>query len=157
MGSPRYPATSANLASATTTSTLRIRKPATTSAASAKSAWTTPTETLARGVSRGFSATPLRPKTVKVSNIKKNLHDLYPHICWSTSTRIMVCKFASQTTEGLRDAVKSAGQVRAIRDRLSGLFTNSILFCWLFKIEDRCKQVRFQQTHNYNQGLRQLF
>ena len=36
----------------------------------------------------------------------------------------------------------------------SGLVTISILFCWLFKIEDRCKKVRFQQAHN--QGLRQL-
>ena len=36
----------------------------------------------------------------------------------------------------------------------AGLVTNSILFCWLFKIRDCCKQVRFQQTHN--QGLRQL-
>ena len=36
----------------------------------------------------------------------------------------------------------------------AGLVTNSILFCWLFKIRDRCKKVRFQQTHN--QGLRQL-
>ena len=35
-----------------------------------------------------------------------------------------------------------------------GLVTNSILFCWLFEIKDRCKKVRFQQTHN--QGLRQL-
>ena len=35
-----------------------------------------------------------------------------------------------------------------------GLVTNSILFCWLFRIKDRCKKVRFQQTHN--QGLRQL-
>ena len=35
-----------------------------------------------------------------------------------------------------------------------GLVTNSILFYWLFKIKDRCKKVRFQQTHN--QGLRQL-
>ena len=33
--------------------------------------------------------------------------------------------------------------------------TNSIIFCWLFTIKDRCKKVRFQQT--YNQGLRQLF
>jgi len=36
----------------------------------------------------------------------------------------------------------------------SGLVTNSILFCWLFKIKDRRKKVRFQQMHN--QGLRQL-
>ena len=36
----------------------------------------------------------------------------------------------------------------------AGLVTNSILFCWLFKIKDRCKKVRFLQTHN--QGLRQL-
>ena len=35
-----------------------------------------------------------------------------------------------------------------------GLVINSILFCWLFKIKDRCKKVRFQQTHN--QGLCQL-
>ena len=34
----------------------------------------------------------------------------------------------------------------------SGLVTNSILFCWLFKIKDQCKKVRFLQTHN--QGLR---
>ena len=36
----------------------------------------------------------------------------------------------------------------------AGPVTNSILFCWLFKIKDRRKKVRFQQTHN--QGLRQL-
>ena len=36
-----------------------------------------------------------------------------------------------------------------------GKVTYSTLFCWLFTIKDRCKQVRFQQTHN--QGLRQLF
>ena len=36
----------------------------------------------------------------------------------------------------------------------AGLVTNSILFCWLFKIKNWCKKVRFQQTHN--QGLRQL-
>ena len=35
-----------------------------------------------------------------------------------------------------------------------GLVTNAILLCWLFTIKDRCKKVRFQQTHN--QGLRQL-
>ena len=35
-----------------------------------------------------------------------------------------------------------------------GLVTNSILFGWLFKTKDRCKKVRFLQTHN--QGLRQL-
>ena len=35
-----------------------------------------------------------------------------------------------------------------------GLVTNSILFCSIFKIKDRCKKVRFLQTHN--QGLRQL-
>ena len=35
-----------------------------------------------------------------------------------------------------------------------GLVTNSILVCWLFKIMDRCKKVRFLQTQN--QGLRQL-
>ena len=29
-----------------------------------------------------------------------------------------------------------------------GLVTNSILFCWLFTIKNRCKKVRFQQTHN---------
>ena len=34
------------------------------------------------------------------------------------------------------------------------LVTNSILFCCLFSIEERCKKVRFLQTHN--QGLRQL-
>ena len=34
----------------------------------------------------------------------------------------------------------------------SGHYLNSILL--LFKIKDRCKKVRFQQTHN--QGLRQL-
>ena len=36
----------------------------------------------------------------------------------------------------------------------SGLVTNSIRFCWLFTIKDRCKKVLFQQTHN--QGLHQL-
>ena len=36
----------------------------------------------------------------------------------------------------------------------SGLVTNSIVFCWLFKIKDWCTKVHFQQTHN--QGLRQL-
>ena len=36
----------------------------------------------------------------------------------------------------------------------AGLVTNSILFCRLFNIKDRCKKVRFQQTHS--QGLRQL-
>ena len=36
----------------------------------------------------------------------------------------------------------------------AGLVTNSILFCWLFKIKNRCKKVCSQQTHN--QGLRQL-
>ena len=35
------------------------------------------------------------------------------------------------------------------------LVTNSIKLCWLFTIMDRCKKVRFQQTHNW--GLRQLF
>ena len=35
----------------------------------------------------------------------------------------------------------------------AGLVTNSILFCCLFKIKERCKIVRFQQKHN--QGLRQ--
>ena len=35
-----------------------------------------------------------------------------------------------------------------------GLVTNSILFCWNFKIKDRCKKVPLQQTHN--RGLRQL-
>ena len=35
-----------------------------------------------------------------------------------------------------------------------GLLTNSIIFCWLFAIKDRCKIVCFRQTHN--QGLRQL-
>ena len=34
------------------------------------------------------------------------------------------------------------------------LVTNSIIFCWLFSIKDRCIKVRFQQTHN--QSLRQL-
>ena len=37
---------------------------------------------------------------------------------------------------------------------LPGLVTNSIIYCRLFKIKDRCKQVRFQHTNN--QGLRQL-
>ena len=37
--------------------------------------------------------------------------------------------------------------------RISGLVTNSIIFCWLFTIKDRCKNVRFQQMHN--QGLHQ--
>ena len=37
---------------------------------------------------------------------------------------------------------------------VAGLVTNSILFCWLFTIKDRCKKGSFQQTHN--QGLRQL-
>ena len=32
-----------------------------------------------------------------------------------------------------------------------GLVNNSILFGGFFKIKDRCKKVRFQQTHN--QGL----
>ena len=32
--------------------------------------------------------------------------------------------------------------------------TNSILFCWLFKVKDWCKKVHCQQTHI--QGLRQL-
>ena len=32
--------------------------------------------------------------------------------------------------------------------QIPGLVTNSILFCWLFTIKDRCKKVRFQQTHN---------
>ena len=36
----------------------------------------------------------------------------------------------------------------------SGLVTNSIIFCRLFTIKDRCKKVRFLQTQN--QGLRQL-
>ena len=36
----------------------------------------------------------------------------------------------------------------------SGLVPNSIIFCCLFTIKDRCKTVRFQQTHN--QGFRQL-
>ena len=36
----------------------------------------------------------------------------------------------------------------------SGLVTNSILFCWLFKIKDWCKKVRFLQTHI--EGLHQL-
>ena len=36
----------------------------------------------------------------------------------------------------------------------TGLVTNSILFCRLFTIKDRCKQMHFQQTHN--QGLRQM-
>ena len=35
-----------------------------------------------------------------------------------------------------------------------GLANNSILFCLLFTIKDRCKKVHFQPTHN--QGLRQL-
>ena len=34
------------------------------------------------------------------------------------------------------------------------LVTNSIHFCWLFKIKVPCKKVRFQQPHN--QGLRHL-
>ena len=38
--------------------------------------------------------------------------------------------------------------------RPPGLVTNSILFCCLFKIKDRCTKVRFQQMHN--QGLRKL-
>ena len=38
---------------------------------------------------------------------------------------------------------------------LSGLVTNSILFCWLFKFKDQCKKVRFQRMHV--QGLHQLF
>ena len=33
--------------------------------------------------------------------------------------------------------------------------TKSILFCWLFTIKDRCKELLFQQTHNH--GFRQLF
>ena len=36
----------------------------------------------------------------------------------------------------------------------SGLVTISILFCWVFEIKDRCKKVRFQQTHS--KGLDQL-
>ena len=36
----------------------------------------------------------------------------------------------------------------------AGLVTNSILFCSLLTIKDRCKKVRFQQTEN--RGLRQL-
>ena len=35
-----------------------------------------------------------------------------------------------------------------------GHVANSVLFCWLFTIKDRCKKVRFQQTHN--QGLHRL-
>ena len=35
-----------------------------------------------------------------------------------------------------------------------GLFTNSIVLCWLLTIKDRCKKLRFQQTHN--QGLHKL-
>ena len=38
--------------------------------------------------------------------------------------------------------------------KIPGLVTNSILFCWHFKIKDQRKKVRFQQSHN--QGLRQL-
>ena len=36
----------------------------------------------------------------------------------------------------------------------SGYRTDSIIFCRIFTIKDRCKKVRFQQTHN--EGLRQL-
>ena len=36
----------------------------------------------------------------------------------------------------------------------AGLATNSIIFCWLFKIRDLCKTVRFQQT--LIQDLRQM-
>ena len=36
----------------------------------------------------------------------------------------------------------------------AGLVTSSILFYELFKINERCAKVRFQQTHN--QGLHQL-
>ena len=37
----------------------------------------------------------------------------------------------------------------------SGLVPNSIIFCCLFTIKDRCKHMCFQQTHHH--GLRQLF
>merc|ERR1711994_1175630 len=30
----------------------------------------------------------------------------------------------------------------------AGLDTNSVIFCRLFTIKDRCEKVRFQQTHN---------
>ena len=56
--------------------------------------------------------------------------------------------------EKVRSAVCTFSLVRIIERKgsgfsrvVSGLVTNSILFCWLFKIEDRCKIVRFQQTH----------
>ena len=38
--------------------------------------------------------------------------------------------------------------------RVPGLVNDSIIFCLLFTIKDRCKKVHFQQT--YNQGFRQL-
>ena len=31
----------------------------------------------------------------------------------------------------------------------TGLVTDSILFCWLFKIKDQCKKVHFQQAEKY--------
>ena len=36
-----------------------------------------------------------------------------------------------------------------------GLVTNSVLFCWIFTIKDKCRRCIFKQMHK--QGLRQLF
>ena len=78
------------------------------------------------------------------------------HVDLPTLPRGIEHAFGS-TESLLRTGVRSvATKVRSLSQICfrPGLATNSILFCLLFSIKDRCNKVRFQQTHN--QGLRQL-
>ena len=73
--------------------------------------------------------------------------------CWafwtgldeSTASPGRATSVLSTTWEGI-NRLLSADQLV----NLSGLVTNSNLFCRLFKIKDWCKKVRFQQMHNHD-------
>ena len=85
-----------------------------------------------------------------------------PALCWrrssATSTGWASIGTTAKTTVAVVGTVLPVAQVWSVHcifsTFLSGQVTNSILFCWLFKIKDRCTKVRFQQMHR--QGLHQL-
>ena len=61
---------------------------------------------------------------------------------------------AAAATEGAANFQALEAMLTYLHESSAGLVTNSILFCRLFTIKDRCKKVRSQQTHN--QGLRPM-
>ena len=85
-----------------------------------------------------------------------NLVDLNPRTRISSGSLLFeVDDVNSNFSDQLKALTWDALTVLSLGLFAPGLVTNSILFYWLFKIMDRCKKVRFQQTHN--PGMRQLF